>query len=86
MNACETVTRSLKELAYRESDGIEVRLLWSKCDDRLTVSLRDTRAGMSFELEAAHDRALDVFYHPFSYATACTVRHADARLAGGIDR
>jgi hypothetical protein len=55
------------ELAYRESDGIEVALLWRRADDRLTVTVFDWRSDEQFELEAPRDRALDVFYHPFAY-------------------
>jgi hypothetical protein len=78
------ITRSVKEPAYREGDGIEVSLLWDDGDDWLTVSLRDARTGMLFEVDAAHDRALDVFYHPFSYATSRTVRGVDEPRAAGF--
>lgn len=61
-------TTSPAELAYRESDGIEVTLLWHRHDDRLVVSVLDAKNREFFELEAPRDRALDVFYHPFSYA------------------
>jgi len=58
----------MRELAYRESDGLEIRLLWDECSDRLAVSVFDWKTGDCFALEAACDKALDVFYHPFSYA------------------
>lgn len=57
-----------RELAARESDGLRVILLWHPREDAVTVSVEDTRAGCSFELPVAHDRALEAFYHPFSYA------------------
>ena len=56
------------ELAHRTGDGLAVTLFWRKRDDRLTVEVEDERSGDVFELPAARDRALDVFYHPFAYA------------------
>jgi hypothetical protein len=56
------------ELAARESDGINVVLLWHPDDDALTVSVEDTRLDQSFQLTVAPDRALDAFNHPFAYA------------------
>lgn len=75
-----TINDAVRELAYRESDGIEVTLHWSTRANRLTVSVFDGRTGEFFELEAARDKALDVFYHPFSY-TSRTVLCTDASLA-----
>jgi hypothetical protein len=57
-----------RELAARESDGVRVMLLWHPREDAVTVSVEDARAGQSFELAIARDRALDAFYHPFAYA------------------
>jgi hypothetical protein len=59
-----------RELAYRSNDGVEVALLWSPGEGRLTVVVVDTKADERFELEARHDNALEVFYHPFAYAPA----------------
>jgi hypothetical protein len=55
-----------RELAARENDGLHVLLLWHPCEDDLTVSVEDTRAGDRFRLVVARDRALDAFYHPFA--------------------
>jgi hypothetical protein len=69
-----------RQLAYRESDGITVELLWEPSVDALTLSVRDERAATSFELPVARDRGLDAFYHPFAYAYAagpcCDGSHA----------
>ena len=62
------VTLQPLELAARESDGIQVLLLWHPCEDAVTVSVDDTRAGQRFDLAVARDRALEAFYHPFAYA------------------
>ena len=59
-----------KELAERSGDGVEVRLVWSDADDRLTVIVTDSRTEESFEIEARRDNALDVFNHPFAYRRA----------------
>ncbi len=58
-----------RELAYRASDGVEVWLRWDPDDNRLTVVVEDTKAATVFDIEARADNALDVFYHPFAYAT-----------------
>lgn len=58
-----------EELAQRSDNGMHVKLLWSRADNRLAVEVSDTRSGRHFELEAPRDRALDVYYHPYAYAT-----------------
>jgi hypothetical protein len=57
-----------KELACRARAGLKVVLLWRRADNRLTVTVADSRTGDSFELPARPENALDVFYHPFAYA------------------
>jgi hypothetical protein len=58
------------ELHHRSADGIEVSLLWSRVTNALTVAVEDSRSGVSFELPAPAESALDVFEHPFAYAAA----------------
>ena len=62
-----TVTDS-RELAARESDGIQVLLLWHPDENAVTVSVEDARVGERLELAIAPERALDAFHHPFAYA------------------
>jgi hypothetical protein len=57
-----------RELAARESDGIQVLLLWHPDENTLTVSVEDGRVGGRFSLAVTPDRALDAFYHPYAYA------------------
>lgn len=57
-----------EELDYRENDGIEVSLLWSRQDDGLSVLVVDSRRAETFELSVAAGEALEVFNHPFAYA------------------
>ena len=61
-------TPNTRELAARESNGLHVVLLWHPREDALTVSVEDDRLGDRFQLAVAPDRALDAFYHPFTYA------------------
>ena len=62
-------TTKFKELAYRAGEGVEVSLFWSPSDDRLTVVVDDAKADERFALAARPDNALDVFYHPYAYAS-----------------
>jgi len=57
-----------RELSARESDGIQVLLLWHPGESALTVSVEDARVGDRFSLAVAPDLALDAFYHPYAYA------------------
>ena len=58
-----------RELDARNSDGIQVRLLWHPEDDHVSVAVNDTKTGEAFDLPV-HDGqpALDVFQHPYAYA------------------
>jgi hypothetical protein len=59
----------MQELHSRISDGIHVRLLWSKQDDRVAVAVDDAKTGDAFAVEVRKgERALDVFHHPYAYA------------------
>jgi hypothetical protein len=58
----------LYELAFRESDGIEVALLWDGVADRVLLNVRDARAGQWFVRTVDGAHALDAFRHPFAYA------------------
>ena len=63
-------TENLRELAHRAGNGVDVSLLWNEEKNSLTVLVIDVQLGTSFEIPAANDNALDVFYHPFAYAGA----------------
>lgn len=56
-----------RELAFRADDGIEVSLHWNELEDRLTVTAFDSRSGEVLVLDAGHDNALDLFYHPYAH-------------------
>jgi len=55
-------------LADRDSDGIQVLLLWRPEDNAITVEVEDARVGDRFRFAVEPERALDAFYHPFAYA------------------
>jgi hypothetical protein len=62
-------TTLTRELDHRDSDGIEVRLLWRPHDDTAIVAVSDARTGDAFAIEVRDgERALDVFNHPYSYS------------------
>jgi hypothetical protein len=67
--AIDVVSRT--ELASRETGGFTVRLLWSRSTNLVTVAVDDAANDDYFELVLdEHDRALDVFHHPFAHAAA----------------
>ena len=61
-------TGRFEELDYRESNGIQVSLLWNRSDNSVRVAVFDVRSDETFEIAVAADFALDAFHHPFAYA------------------
>jgi hypothetical protein len=69
------------ELATRTTSDLEVTLWWDPRSNAVAVSVWDWKRDAHFELAVDHDRALDVFHHPFSYAS----RHAlDDAMTGSL--
>ena len=67
--AIEEMSRT--ELASRETNGIKVRLLWTRSTNLVAVTVDDAANHDYFELILdEHERALDVFHHPFAHAAA----------------
>jgi hypothetical protein len=64
----ETISTDMRELAQRQSDGIEVTLFWNQNDGNLAVFVCDERTGDRFGIDVGQEKALDVFNHPFAYA------------------
>ena len=60
----------LVELAERNADGIEVRLLWNRAADSVIASLFDRRRENQFAFTVDSCRALQAFYHPFAFMPA----------------
>jgi hypothetical protein len=59
---------SIRELAARQTDGLNVQLLWDPIADAVSVEVDDLRGGDRFHLSVPREGALDAFYHPFAYA------------------
>jgi hypothetical protein len=57
----------LVELAERNADGIEVRLLWDCAADSVIVSLVDRRTRNQCAFTVDSRRALQAFNHPFAF-------------------
>jgi hypothetical protein len=70
-----------RELAYRANDGVEVTLFWQPATDELTVCVCDQRRGAYFVVQPEPHKALDAFYHPYSYESVSVVHYEDERLA-----
>ena len=73
--------RTQRELAYRAGDGVEVTLFWHPGSGEVSVCVCDQRRGAYFVIEPDPDRALDAFYHPYSYESTSVVHYEDDRLA-----
>ena len=61
---------SLRELAQREQDGLEITLFWNARSNEVSVEVVDQRDESSFRLPVAGHCALDAFHHPYAYAVA----------------
>jgi hypothetical protein len=61
---------NFEELDYRENDGIEVSLLWRRCDNSVAVRVVDTKTDERFRIAIRADEAMDAFLHPFAYTQA----------------
>lgn len=69
-----------RELDYRGSNGIHVWLLWLPADDRLVVRVVDVKSDLTFDVDADPANALDVFHHPFAYATEVPMATLEAEI------
>ena len=64
----------MTELAHRRNHDFDVALYWDTSRDELFVVVEDISAGNRFSIAAPRTQALDVFHHPFAYATPCQGR------------
>jgi hypothetical protein len=63
-----TAEIGIRELDRRQSDGIDVRLLWDSRTDTIIVAVEDQKTEASFEVEVDAADAVDAFRHPYAYA------------------
>lgn len=71
----------LRELAYRQNDGLEVTLFWQPETNAVKVCVCDHKDGAYFEIRPEPHQALAVFHHPYAYLADSEVHYADERLA-----
>jgi hypothetical protein len=57
-----------RELATRESDGVQVTLLWDPGSGDVTLRVDDRQLAARFEARVPADRALHAFAHPFTHS------------------
>jgi hypothetical protein len=68
------------ELAYRESAGLGVALLWNAESGELLVTVNEA-SGDSFALEVDGADALHAFYHPYAYASCLGIPFGELAAA-----
>jgi hypothetical protein len=73
----------VSELSSGSANGIDVALLWQRCDNTAIVAVVDHHSGEAFVLDVhQNDDALDMFHHPYAYAAHRRVDHShDLRIA-----
>jgi hypothetical protein len=59
---------SAQELAYRETDGLKIQLLYRQVGNTVLLHLIDEKLGEELEFPVPNDKALDAFDHPYAYA------------------
>ena len=59
----------MTELAHRRNHDFDVALYWDTSHNELFVVVEDIGAGDRFSIVTPQARALDVFHHPFAYAS-----------------
>lgn len=66
--------RRYRELAFREADGVSVRLYWDSLEDEVFVRVRDRRNANGFVLNPPKHEALAAFHHPYALRPVSTAR------------
>jgi hypothetical protein len=72
---------TMRELAHRSNDGIDVTLLWQERNGTLTVTVADRRSATVLEFAPPAAEALQAFHHPYAYAAFSGARRADMLAA-----
>jgi hypothetical protein len=57
----------VRELDHRNSDGIDVRLLWNSRTNLVSIAVEDERTGEAFVLDVPSADAREAFNHPYSF-------------------
>jgi len=61
-----TAQTDIRELAYRSSNGIDVRLLWDANAGGCFVTVVDLSSLEAFEITVGDRSPMDVFHHPYA--------------------
>jgi hypothetical protein len=56
-----------RELDHRRADGVDVRLLWNRQTNRVSVAVLDERSGESLAFSVDGADALAAFHHPYAH-------------------
>lgn len=65
----EDFGEGISERSSRSDHGVDVALLWRRCDNTAIVAVVDHHNGEAFLLDVHEkDNALDMFHHPYAYA------------------
>jgi hypothetical protein len=67
MSQITTTPKLFEELDYRESDDLEVWLLWNRTSNEAVVLVVDEKTSETFEVATHGRKPLDVFRHPYAY-------------------
>jgi hypothetical protein len=81
ITAAPSAPADWKELAARESDGVQVTLLWSRAADRVRVVVADAGLDTELDFDVAGADALAAFHHPYAYAAALGLPFGDTAPA-----
>jgi YD repeat-containing protein len=73
---------SRRELAHRNSGGIEVTLYWNADDNSTSVDVFHAATKETLHFAVPRERALDAFYHPFAHANTTRIPFP---VAGGSE-
>jgi len=73
------VVRDLVDIASRRAGGIEVALIWNRCEKTLVVFAYDVTNGEEVAIPVCGEEAGEVYRHPFAYAH----RSSGAELRSG---
>ena len=71
---------TLRELAARPNDGLDIRLLWRPHDDVVLLQVDDAQLHLRLVVPVPPDDAMFAFHHPFAFAE--TAKAADQVDAG----
>lgn len=78
MSALRTTTGKRRELAHRNSDGIEVTLYWDGADGSVAVVVIDHHRNDELEIAVRPDQAMNAFRHPYVYSALDSMRASAA--------